>query len=626
MSLDDLEKKLYQSVAKNEKEVSVKREEKASPEGVPQGPPEWEEDKEALIVRTRGGAGRIIKWLFALVGAFAIVGGGIFFAFRYGTTAKGVAISVQGPREVNRGVPFEISVQIANDIDSFVKEGALSVTFTGGILSADNFSNKTVLSESVGDLGGGSLTRKAFKFFAVGETNSVQKVRVKFSFVSGRTQYEIQEEKEITIGDPAIAIEIKKPDQVVSGSDYNMQIEYKNVSQFDFSDVALQVKYPGEFSFKEASYNPASLDNFWRVGEVKAGAGGSIQITGSLDASEKNSFDFPASAFVTFLGSDYLVAEKTANVFIAPSPIILNITANGSDRYVARVNEKIVYAIRYENKSGISLADTVIEARLSGDVFDFSTIQTNGGFDSRTNTIVWNASRVPELALLSPGGTGEVRFEVRTLPTLPVKRASDKNFVLTTSARMDSPSVPYYLSADKTSGFASSETRVAGVVMFDAQGFYRDSLAQIVNNGTLPPKVNAATQYTIHWVIKNYGSDLRDVVVKGSLEGGVRWTGVVKSNIGSVPEYNSRTQEVTWSVDKIQANRGLFGDVVEAVFQVEGVPNITQEGGPQRLVGISLFSAIDDFTGTAVSGRDDGITTALPDDKTVGRGEGTVVK
>ncbi len=629
MSLDDLEKKLYQSAAQNKKEPEDEQKKKETISEAREASfvaPKWEEDKEVLLTKKSGTGKRIVKWMFALIIALAIVGGGIFFAFRYGGSAKGVAIAIQGPGEVHRGVPFEVSVQIASDIDSFVKEGNLSITFSSGLLSADDLSNKTMLVESVGDLGGGSLTRKAFKFLATGETNSVQRVHVKFSFISGRSQYEIQEEKEITIGDPAITVEVKKPDQVVSGSNFDLQIEYKNVSKFDFSDVALQVKYPGEFSFKEASYNPASLDNFWRVGEVKAGSGGSIQITGSLDASTKNSFDFPASALVTFSGSDYLVAEKTANVFIAPSPIVMEIKANRSDQYVARVNDRITYTVRYENKSGISLADAVIEAQLTGDVFDFSTLRTKGGFDSRTNTITWNASKIPELSLVGPGGTGEVQFEVQLLPTLPVKRASDKNMTLKVNTRMDSPSVPYYLSSDKTSGFASFETKIAGVVVFDAQGFYRDSLAQIVNSGTLPPKVNKATQYTIHWIIKNYGNDLKDVAVRGSLEGGVRWTGVVKSNVTAVPEYNSRTQEVTWTIDKIQANRGLFGDVVEAVFQVEAVPNITQEGGVQRLIGSSSFSGTDDFTSTSISGRDDGITTELPDDKTVRRGDGVVTK
>lgn len=626
MSLDDLEKQLYQA-RKNAGKDTVKKEEKEFQESsAPKSIPEWEEDEDVLKDKSRGKIKQFAKWIFAIAIAAVIVGGGVFFALRYGANSKGVVVDIQGPNKVGRGVPFEVSVQISNDIDTFIKEGSLSVTMTQGLLGADVAAKKGLITEPVGDLGGGSLTRKVIKLFATGETNSIQKVTVRFSFTSGRASYEIEESKEITIGDSAISLEIKKPAQVMSGSKFDIQVNYKNTSNVNFSDVALEVKYPPEYHFAEASYNPASLNNFWRLGEVKAGSEGSIQITGDIDASDKNSFDFNSSAFVTFGSQDYKVTEKAVNIFIAPSPIVIGMKVNNSDVATARPGERLSYSIRYENKSGISLADTVIEAKLDGSMFDFGSIRTDGTLDSRTDTITWNASRVASLGLLAPGATGEVTFSIALLPTLPVKRASDKNFSAKVNVRMDSPSVPYYISDDKTTGFGSMETKISGSVLFDVQAFYRDSLAQIINAGTLPPKVNKATQYTVHWIFKNYGSDLRDVVVKGSLEGGVRWTGVVKSNISSVPEYNPRTQEIVWNIEKIQANRGLFGDVVEAIFQIEAVPSVTDVGSYKKLIGTTTYLGTDDFTNTRFSGRAEGITTGLPDDKTLGRNDGIVVQ
>lgn len=629
MSLDDLEKKLYESEknrnAKAVKDVQEKAD--AGKRNEAYESPEWKEDEEVLKEKLRGGKiKQAAKWIFALIVAGGIVSGGVFFALRYGSESKGVSVDIQGPSKIARGVPFEVSVQISNDIDTFVKDGSLSVTMTQGLLGADAAEKKNIITEEVGDLGGGSLTRKSVKLFAVGETNSVQKITVKFLFSSGRADYEIEESKEITIGDPAISIDVERPDQVSSGSKFNMKIKYKNISGFDFSDIALEVKYPPEYHFAEASYNPASLNNFWRIGEVKAGSEGSIQITGDLDASEKNSFDFISSAFVSFGNQDHKVAEKTTNVFIAPSPIAVAVKVNESDRANVRPGDKLSYAIQYENKSGISLADVVVEAKLEGGVFDFGTIRSDGTLDSRTNTITWNASRIPALALLSPGAKGEIRFSIALVPTLPVERASDKNFVAKLDVRIDSPSVPYYISGDTTTGFGSVEAKIAGVVTFERKAFHRDTLAQIINAGTLPPKVNKATQYTVHWTVSNYGSDVKNMTVRASLEGGVRWTGVVKSNVGSVPEYNPRTQEITWNLEKTQANRGLFGDPVEAVFQIEAVPNVTDVGSYQRLVGPVTYAGIDDFTGTSFSGRAEGITTFLPDDKTVGRNDGVVVQ
>jgi len=130
----------------------------------------------------------------------------------------------------------------------------------------------------------------------------------------------------------------------------------------------------------------------------------------------------------------------------------------------------------------------------------------------------------------------------------------------------------------------------------------------------------------VHWIIENYGSGLKDIAVRGFLESGVKWTGVVKSNTGSVPVYNPRTEEVVWTVDNIEANRGLFGDPVEAVFQIEAVPNITQVGRYEPLVKEAKFSATDAFTGASISDSSKELTTSLSDDKTVGRNEGIVVQ
>ncbi|KKU15564.1 MAG: hypothetical protein UX22_C0007G0022 [Candidatus Jorgensenbacteria bacterium GW2011_GWA2_45_9] len=588
----------------------------------------WEKDNELSNKGRRDKTAwkKIIQRGVWIIIGIAVIAAGAFFISRLARRSSGVMVEIQGPDSVSRGVPFEITIQVANDIDSFIKNGVITVNTTDGVLYADNASGANLIKEQIGDLGGGSLSRKTLRFLSVGPANSVQKITAKLSFSSLGAEYELERSKEVIIGESAVGVEVKKPEQIVSGSKFNLQIDYENKSNFDFSGVAIEVKYPSEFTFSSASYNPSSLNNHWQLGALKARTRGSIQITGSLDASEKNSFDFPVSVFVEFSGRDYLIAEATGNAFIAPSPLSLSITANGSDNFTARQGEEIKYRITYENKSGISLADAVIEAKIEGDMFDVKTVGGNGGFDSRLNTVTWTASKVPELSLLDPGASGSVEFSVRLLPAIPVKRASDKNFTLKVSVRMDSPSVPYYLDADKTTGFAALETKIAGSASFTAKAFYRDASAQIVNSGVLPPKVNTPTRYTVHWIIENYGSGLKDIAVRGFLESGVKWTGVVKSNTGSVPVYNPRTEEVVWTVDNIEANRGLFGDPVEAVFQIEAVPNITQVGRYEPLVKEAKFSATDAFTGASISDSSKELTTSLSDDKTVGRNEGIVVQ
>ena len=108
------------------------------------------------------------------------------------------------------------------------------------------------------------------------------------------------------------------------------------------------------------------------------------------------------------------------------------------------------------------------------------------------------------------------------------------------------------------------------------------------------------------------------------MESGVSWTGKVKSNINFSPVYNPQTQEIVWTIDKISATKGITSQAIEAIFQIEALPNINQVGNYQPLIRETNIFASDDFTGKTLQNQSAGITTALPDDLTVQQTKGIV--
>ncbi len=146
------------------------------------------------------------------------------------------------------------------------------------------------------------------------------------------------------------------------------------------------------------------------------------------------------------------------------------------------------------------------------------------------------------------------------------------------------------------------------------------------NRGPLPPKVNNPTNFTIHWLIKNYSTDISNIEIKSSLLSGVRWTSKSKSNASSSLVYNDRTGEVSWVIDKIPATKGVIGTPVEAIFQIEATPNITQVGQPMPLLAETQFKATDDFTGLEIANSAPALTTQLSADPTFKAGQDTVVQ
>jgi len=635
MSLEELEKQLYSARQNQQKEVvEIKKEAPKAEEKKESAPTQssWrEEDMKDFGI---GGKKKNTFKRFFFVGGtivilLSILAGGGFFFLKYLSAPKDVSIEIYSQGDIPRGVPFEVTVQLTNEINNFLEDAKVILTLTPGIVSLEGGegTNRNMLVDTIGNIGGGSLTKRTFKLLSVGNINSVQKITAELSYrTGGKALFTVKNSKDVSITSPAIALSIKKPEQIIAGSKFDLEINYENTSNFDFSDIVLEAKYPASFLFDSASIPPTSLNNYWRLGELKSGSKGSIQIKGALNSSEKEASNIPFLISADFGEKNYLIDEQLASLSISPAPIFVQITPNGNSDYVAKMGDEITYAINYRNNSEIDLSDVVLKTQFVGDLFDFTTLRTNGGFNSLTGTVTWTAANIPGLRILEKGASGQAEVRIKLNPYYQIKRSSDKNFVLRATAEINSPSVPNYITAEKTSTVVVQETKVMGVTSVDAQALYRDPGAGIINSGTFPPKVNRPTQFSIHWILKNYLTDVKNVEVKASLGREVKWVGAVKSTSESSPTYNERTQEVVWNIDKISAASGILSDPIEAIFKVELTPNVTEVGQYKDILGKTTLTATDDFTGVDMVSYDNPLTTNLTDDKTVQQENGRVVQ
>jgi hypothetical protein len=273
----------------------------------------------------------------------------------------------------------------------------------------------------------------------------------------------------------------------------------------------------------------------------------------------------------------------------------------------------------------VDLRDVVITAELLGTMFDIPTLSSDGFFNSINNTITWNASNKSELSLIPAGETGEAVFSVMIKGSYPIYRLSDKNFVLKVKGKIESPTVPEGVGADKTTAMAENQVKVRGKIGVESKVLFRDSMSGVVNEGAWPPKVDEKTEFTVHWILTNYATDIKDVSIKSFLNPGVKWKGNIKGNTTTLPEYNERTQEIIWNVGNVAATKGVIGEPIEAVFQIEATPSVLSIQNYIPLVGRTEAEAEDSFTGISLTAEDEGATTRLADDPMIKEGEGRVV-
>lgn len=568
---------------------------------------------------------RRLFWLAIIALVITLVGSG-FFIFQY-FQSRGLSMEIKGPTEINIGVPFDLIVNFSNQSKTVLNNAKLNLNLSDGVVALGTSEEQKIITRDLGSIGIGSLSSQSFKLLTTKDSNNLKRLTASISYGTsaiGQARFQLRQDFDLAIKEPGVSLDLTPPVQVLNGSRFEIKIDYQNISQESFSGLELQLDYPASFAFASANPKPDKNNGVWELKDLAPNSKGSIVVNGQLIGPANSFFNFGVKLSRNIFGHQYTINEKSASLTILSSPLELAISLNNQEDYISQLGDQLNYTLSYQNNSGVGLADVVLKAKLVGDLFDFGTLKTNANFNSITNTLTWNASNLAGFKVLPVGDSGSVGFQINLKDQFLIRRLGDKNYSLKLVAEINSPTIPPDLAATQTTGLANLETKVAGAIGIQTKVYFRDAASGMLNRGPWPPQVNQATQYTVHWLLTNYATDVSNVEVRAFLESGVRFTGQAKSNSDFLPTYNDRTQEIVWTINKISATKGVISQPLEAIFQIEAVPNINQVGNYQPLIREANITASDDFTGKTLQNQAAAVTTVLPDDLTVSQIKGIV--
>lgn len=559
---------------------------------------------------------------FTIIILVAIIGLSVFYIIN--NNNQGLEVGLSGPDEVMAGVPFDLKVEFSNQIDSVLKNVSLIVTLPEGAVFAGSGEEKLVDSKELGDIGQGSLISETYKIIFLKGIGDKNKIKALVSYASGSSKYEKEVEKEIRILDSGASVEMRAPEKVFSGEEFDVSVNYKNISEVDFYGLELIIEYPANFTFISSDSKADSGNNIWDLGDLRKGSEGDFTIKGSVAGPDNSPVVFKANLNFNLNNQKYRIDLKDVGSIISPSPLSLLILLNDKQEYVTRLNDELKYSIGYINNTDVPLSQAVVRVQIKGELFDLDSLDTKAIFRKTDNTLIWNSSNTSELNYIAPRSAGFVSFSIKTKTNYPVRRLGDKDFILSVKAEIESPTVPEFLNASKTYNISRMETKVAGDLVLTTKALFRDALAGILNKGTLPLKVDQPINFTIHWILKSFATDFSGIEIRAPLKEGVKFTGVAKSNFGNAPVLDEKTNEMVWVLDKIPANKGFVDDPIEVIFQIEATPSSSQIANFMPLLGETTIKAMDTFSSILKELKLDQITTALPDDVTVGQQGGVV--
>ncbi len=550
-----------------------------------------------------------------------------FYIWRYNSNS-GLDLQIDAPEEIMRGVPYDVMVNFTNNSGAVLQDAILTFVLPEGAAFFGSDSQKTIDNKSLGNVGAGSLIQETYKviFLSQGEQMSLPaqagklKAVLAYSPAALSARFEKSQSADVNAGISGVSVEMKMPEAVVNGEEFEIVVSYRNVSEVDFSDLNLKLEYPPSFSFASATLKPDEANNIWGLGELRKNSEGEFKIKGSIIGAEKDIFDFKSFLSLRDSGQSYVIDEKSISMAISSSPLSLSVSLANGQEYVSRAGDTLNYMVSFVNNTDQNLKDVVLRAQIVGEMFDSGSLQASGNFRPADSMLIWNSANTPLLSVVQAGSAGAVSFSIKTKDAYPIRRLSDKNFSLQILAEAESKGID-----SKIFSKARVETKVRGNLIVDAKGFFRDAESGILNRGPVPPKAGQATNFTIHWALRGYASDISNIEVNAPLGDNVKIIGEPKSNAGTVPFFDSQRNLVVWSVSRVQANQGVVGDPVEAVFQVEAIPFADQVGKYMILIGDTYVKGMDNFTNQEVLNNDIAVTTALPDDASVG-GQGGVVQ
>ncbi|MCX6765527.1 MAG: hypothetical protein NT136_01020 [Candidatus Moranbacteria bacterium] len=627
MSLGDLNKELYNPNSDAGEKTHKKS--RFDPELSPQNDSQEFQKKEMWIKGKKGltpDQKKIIKRGLWAVGSIVLLGLltlAVYEIRRSAFNEEKTTIGLEGPTVIDSTQPAQYIIRYKNGNRVDLKDAVIRLNYQENFqpeeaanLKTINASNSQIYIGTIKAHFEGTIELKG-KFYAPQDYIVYLRATLSYTPSNFNSTFEAQNQLGVSVQTSPIFLEIAAPLEAASGNRVEYVIDYKNLGTRNFSDVRIKAEYPEGFLFSSAEPQLSEGNNFWYIGKLDPQQGGKIKIQGTLQGARSE--EKKINVFAGSLSSSgqfliYTQSDKTTKIIV--SPLSITQSVNNQRSPSVNVGEELYYVLKYQNEGEIGLRDVIITLEIKSLALNFSKLKLGNGFYDRTHqTITWKAPDFPQLTNLGPGEGGEIRFSVPVTSQIPVDNENDKNFTVTSTAKIDSPDIPTPLGSNKIIDSDTLEFKLNSKVILETLGYYADP--NIPNSGPVPPQVGKETTYTIHWKITNVNNDIADTRVVSSLSTGVKWTGKIYPESENIA-FNERTNQIIWEVGKLKNGIGILNPKREISFQVSIIPQINQAGQEALLLTPSILTAKDLFTGEELRAETPKKNTLLPEDVSIG--------
>jgi len=620
--LEELKKRLYKS---GESFDARLRRPELTPR--PQKPPvSWQEEAEPVVMMEPKHSGKI-WWILGAVFFIAAIGAGAYYYLSNNAISnERIKISISGPDGAVGGERATWEVAITNNNSKELSGAALIFEYPAGSKVLDEGVKGLRSRKILENIGRGQTVRLSFSAFIYGFENESKDIRATLEYTPSGSSVSFSKEElaKITVTRSPVGVSFDLPSEIRAGQEVEIKINYVSNSSSVLENLNLNLEVPSRFVYKSADPKPDTGGGTWFLSPLNPGEKRTISVRGILSGGELEEKSFKASVGIKDLSGEFSIyGQGVATIQLKKPFLEVDAKINGQDSYAARPGESVYVELTYKNNLTVPVENAIIEAVLSGKIFNESkTIVRLGTYRSIDKRIIWNSSLNNSLARIDPGESGTVSFQLEMLEKITIKTAADKEFSLPMHFEIR-PGVkpPGYEGVD-LKGEDSLDIKLISRLQLVRRGFYYSKT--MPNTGPIPAKVGQETTFTVILSLTNSTNDLEGVKVRAFLPPYMSWKNKIIPS--STVSYDPNTGELIWDVGDLKAGVGYTSPAKEITFQVGFIPSANQVGQVPDLVTNISAEGHDKFTDQNLQVSVPALTLKLESDPKIDMRKTTVIK
>jgi len=561
-------------------------------------------------------------FIFSIVFFVLALGFALYMFLGGGNTVsnENIDISVLGNAFTAGGEELPLQIEIINKNNSPLELADLLIEYPKGS-SIDLSQDAERLRSSLGTIPAGGVRNENVKITLFGEQGSIKPIKISLEYrIQGSNAIFVKEKSyEVSISSAPINLLVDAPIEASPNQDFVLNIKSTLNATKTASKILVKLDYPVGFQFVSAKPAPSFGDNVWSLGDLSLGAERDISIVGKMvdvyDGEEKTFHVFCGSQSDSDKSSIGVVFNSLGHTVMIKRPFIeAKLYVNGVYQREYAVNTKtpIQGEIRWANNLETKINDLEIRAKILGNAVNRQTISAPRGFyNSSLNTIIWDKNSLSQFEEISPGDSGSVTFSLS-----PISLFSGTGGILSDPVVTIEVSIagkqPLEGNAVKVLNNSESKIiRITSDVGLAGKAIYYSG--PFTNTGSIPPKVEQETTYTVVWALSNTANNISKAKVNSSLPPWVNFVGAISPSNEDLT-YNASTKEIVWNIGGIPKGTGISDGDREVSFQIVLTPSLSQVGTAPVIINDAVLTGHDDFANVDIRVNKASLNTRLSND------------